>query len=187
MQGLTALGALSSNIQSMIEKLTLNDAWLIHALGEKVHELREAARVQESERVVYEQVWEHEREARDKRFSVHRLSEGIFRVEGPQIERWVVQTDWGNEEALSFLQHRFGRIGLEKRLVAAGARNAVRLGADGLVVSNHGGRQLDGAIPTARALPRVVDIPKSALDSTWTTEIAKSEEPILIISEGVLM
>lgn len=34
---------------------------------------------------------------------------------------------------------------------------------------------------------RVVDIPKSALDSRWTTEIAKSEEPILIISEGVLM
>ena len=28
------------------------------------------------------------------------------------------------------------------------ARNAVRLGADGIVVSNHGGRQLDGAIPT---------------------------------------
>lgn len=33
----------------------------------------------------------------------------------------------------------------------------MRLGADGIVVSNHGGRQLDGAIPTARALPRVVD------------------------------
>ena len=30
-------------------------------------------------------------------------------------------------------------------------------GADGIVVSNHGGRQLDGAIPTARALPHVVD------------------------------
>ena len=29
---------------------------LVHALGEKVHELREAARVQESERVAYEQV-----------------------------------------------------------------------------------------------------------------------------------
>lgn len=37
------------------------------------------------------------------------------------------------------------------------ARNAVRLGADGIIVSNHGGRQLDGAIPTARALPRVVE------------------------------
>jgi L-lactate dehydrogenase (cytochrome) len=37
------------------------------------------------------------------------------------------------------------------------ARDAVRSGADGIVVSNHGGRQLDGAIPTARALPYVVD------------------------------
>jgi L-lactate dehydrogenase (cytochrome) len=35
------------------------------------------------------------------------------------------------------------------------AREAVRLGADGIVVSNHGGRQLDGAISTIRALPRV--------------------------------
>lgn len=33
----------------------------------------------------------------------------------------------------------------------------MRLGADGIVVSNHGGRQLDGAIPTARMLPRVAD------------------------------
>jgi 4-hydroxymandelate oxidase len=30
-------------------------------------------------------------------------------------------------------------------------------GAAGLVVSNHGGRQLDRALPTARALPEVVD------------------------------
>jgi L-lactate dehydrogenase (cytochrome) len=35
------------------------------------------------------------------------------------------------------------------------ARDAVRLGADGLVVSNHGGRQLDGALSTARALPSI--------------------------------
>ncbi|WP_435331382.1 alpha-hydroxy-acid oxidizing protein, partial [Klebsiella pneumoniae] len=42
-------------------------------------------------------------------------------------------------------------------LDAEDARNAVRLGADGIVVSNHGGRQLDGAIPTARALPRVAE------------------------------
>ena len=37
------------------------------------------------------------------------------------------------------------------------AREAVRLGADGIVVSNHGGRQLDGAPSTLRALPRVRD------------------------------
>ena len=38
-----------------------------------------------------------------------------------------------------------------------GAAVAVEAGADGVIVSNHGGRQLDTAIPTARALPDVVD------------------------------
>jgi L-lactate dehydrogenase (cytochrome) len=37
------------------------------------------------------------------------------------------------------------------------AREAVRLGADGLIVSNHGGRQLDAAASTARALPKVAE------------------------------
>lgn len=37
------------------------------------------------------------------------------------------------------------------------ARDALRLGADGVVVSNHGGRQLDGALSTAKALPAIAD------------------------------
>lgn len=37
------------------------------------------------------------------------------------------------------------------------ARKVVALGADGLVVSNHGGRQLDGALSSARALPAIAD------------------------------
>jgi isopentenyl diphosphate isomerase/L-lactate dehydrogenase-like FMN-dependent dehydrogenase len=37
------------------------------------------------------------------------------------------------------------------------ARQAVRLGANALVVSNHGGRQLDGAQATISALPAVAD------------------------------
>jgi L-lactate dehydrogenase (cytochrome) len=37
------------------------------------------------------------------------------------------------------------------------AREAANSGADGVVVSNHGGRQLDGALSTARALPRIAD------------------------------
>lgn len=36
------------------------------------------------------------------------------------------------------------------------ARCAADAGADAVVVSNHGGRQLDGALPTLRALPEVV-------------------------------
>jgi len=37
------------------------------------------------------------------------------------------------------------------------ARDAVAFGADGIVVSNHGGRQLDGVLSTARALPAVAE------------------------------
>ncbi|GAA0953041.1 alpha-hydroxy acid oxidase [Kribbella koreensis] len=37
------------------------------------------------------------------------------------------------------------------------AVRAVQVGADGIVVSNHGGRQLDGAVASVNALPRIVD------------------------------
>jgi L-lactate dehydrogenase (cytochrome) len=37
------------------------------------------------------------------------------------------------------------------------ARHAAEAGVDGIVVSNHGGRQLDGVSSTARALPRVAE------------------------------
>ncbi|WP_448954313.1 FMN-dependent L-lactate dehydrogenase LldD [Labrys neptuniae] len=37
------------------------------------------------------------------------------------------------------------------------ARDAVKFGADGIVVSNHGGRQLDGVLSSARALPAIAD------------------------------
>jgi L-lactate dehydrogenase (cytochrome) len=42
-------------------------------------------------------------------------------------------------------------------LTVEDARAAVREGADAIVVSNHGGRQLDGTPATAEVLPRVVD------------------------------
>ena len=41
-------------------------------------------------------------------------------------------------------------------LSADDARHALDAGAAGVVVSNHGGRQLDCSYPTARALPEVV-------------------------------
>ena len=37
------------------------------------------------------------------------------------------------------------------------ARAAAELGADGIVVSNHGGRQLDGVLSSIRALPAIAD------------------------------
>lgn len=37
------------------------------------------------------------------------------------------------------------------------ARDAAKAGAQGLIVSNHGGRQLDGVVSSVSALPRIVD------------------------------
>jgi 4-hydroxymandelate oxidase len=44
------------------------------------------------------------------------------------------------------------------------ARLAAAHGASAVVVSNHGGRQLDGTIATADALPEVVDAARDALE-----------------------
>jgi L-lactate dehydrogenase (cytochrome) len=50
-----------------------------------------------------------------------------------------------------------GRIILKGVLDEADAREAVRCGVEAIVVSNHGGRQLDGAPSVARMLPRIAD------------------------------
>ena len=86
-----------------------------------MRELREAAREQEAQTAQFDYVWEHKRETRDAKFEVVQLSEHVFRVVGPRVERMVVQTDWENEEAIAFLQHRFKRMGVDKALDAAGA------------------------------------------------------------------
>ncbi|MDO4501636.1 MAG: GTPase ObgE [Coriobacteriia bacterium] len=93
------------------------------AIATKVHELREEARKLLESEVVFDHVWEHKRLERDRRFSVTKLSDGIFRVTGGQVERMVVQCDWENEEAIAFLQHRFKRLGVDQALEKAGARD----------------------------------------------------------------
>ncbi|HCR98766.1 MULTISPECIES: FMN-dependent L-lactate dehydrogenase LldD [Halomonas] len=50
-----------------------------------------------------------------------------------------------------------GKLIIKGLLDKEDARDAVRMGADGIVVSNHGGRQLDGAISTAQALPHIAE------------------------------
>ncbi len=43
------------------------------------------------------------------------------------------------------------------------ARDAVAFGADGIVVSNHGGRQLDGVLSSAAAMPAIADAVKGKI------------------------
>jgi L-lactate dehydrogenase (cytochrome) len=54
-------------------------------------------------------------------------------------------------------EHWNGRLVVKGVLDPDDARRAVEAGVDGVVVSNHGGRQLDSVPSSVRALPDVVD------------------------------
>ena len=70
-------------------------------------------------------------------------------------ENFDASTSW---DAVEFIRnHWSGRIVLKGILDSQDAQQALSSGVDGIVVSNHGGRQLDGALSTARALPDIVD------------------------------
>lgn len=59
-----------------------------------------------------------------------------FRVRGERPERWVTQTDFGNDEAVGYLSDRLARLGVEARLVELGAEPGAEVvigGDDGWV------------------------------------------------------
>ena len=56
----------------------------------------------------------------DLGFVISRDSQG-FLVRGRKPERWVLQTDFNNDEAVGYLGDRLARLGVEKALVEAGA------------------------------------------------------------------
>lgn len=62
---------------------------------------------------------------------------------------------WGN---IGFIRNEWpGPIVLKGILDPEDARRAADLGVEGIVVSNHGGRQLDGVLSSAKALPPIAD------------------------------
>lgn len=67
--------------------------------------------------------WESLRKRRDNDLTIEREERHVWRVSGTAIERMVIQTDWDNDEAVAYLQHRFDRIGLDDQLIKAGACN----------------------------------------------------------------
>ena len=66
---------------------------------------------------------------------------------------------------LDFVRQNWdGPIVIKGVLDPADARDTVKAGAQGLIVSNHGGRQLDGVKSSISALPRIVDAVGGDLD-----------------------
>lgn len=64
------------------------------------------------------------------------------------------------------------------------AKDAVRFGADGIVVSNHGGRQLDGVLSTTRALPPIADAVKGELKILVDSGIRNGLDVVRMLAMG---
>jgi L-lactate dehydrogenase (cytochrome) len=70
-------------------------------------------------------------------------------------EQFDLQLDWGKIAKLKEMWD--GKLILKGILDAEDAKMAMAVGADAIIVSNHGGRQLDGAISSIRMLPSILD------------------------------
>ncbi|MEV6976299.1 alpha-hydroxy acid oxidase [Kitasatospora sp. NPDC093806] len=85
----------------------------------------------------------------------HRAGPGGSGIADHAREQFDPTLSWAD---LAWLRER-SRLPLVLKgvLTAEDARRAADHGVDAVVVSNHGGRQLDGALPALAALPEVVD------------------------------
>jgi GTPase len=54
-------------------------------------------------------------------FEVVRAGDNRFVVRGDKPRRWILQTDFGNDEAVGYLADRLARLGIEEALAEAGA------------------------------------------------------------------
>ncbi len=54
-------------------------------------------------------------------FEIIRTPEGAYLIRGEKPRRWLLQTDFSNDEAVGFLADRLARLGVEEALAEAGA------------------------------------------------------------------
>jgi L-lactate dehydrogenase (cytochrome) len=88
--------------------------------------------------------------------------ENSYATRGAPILSSRVARDFGAKDHLDWAHLALIRRQWKRTLVVKGimnhedARQVRDMGADGLIVSNHGGRQLDGAVSPLRVLPQIV-------------------------------
>lgn len=97
-------------------------------------------------------------------------------------EAFDLSLDW--ERIAEFRKMWGGKVILKGILDAEDAKKALAVGADAIVVSNHGGRQLDGAISSIRALPSILDAVGDKVEVHLDSGIRSGQDVLKALSLG---
>ncbi|MFY9211610.1 MAG: alpha-hydroxy acid oxidase [Aestuariivita sp.] len=97
-------------------------------------------------------------------------------------EQFDLSLDWKKVEKL--MEMWGGKVILKGILDAEDAKMAAKLGADAIVVSNHGGRQLDGALSSIRMLPQILDAVGDKVEVHLDSGIRSGQDVLKAVAMG---
>ena len=97
-------------------------------------------------------------------------------------EQFDPSLDWGKIAKLK--EQWGGKVILKGILDAEDAKMALQVGADAIIVSNHGGRQLDGAISSISALPSILDAVGDQIEVHLDSGIRSGQDVLKAMAMG---
>ena len=97
-------------------------------------------------------------------------------------EAFDMSLDWAR--IAEFRKMWGGKVILKGILDAEDAKKALAVGADAIVVSNHGGRQQDGAISSIRALPAILEAVGDKIEVHFDSGIRSGQDVLKALALG---
>lgn len=97
-------------------------------------------------------------------------------------EQFDPSLDW--DKVAKLKEEWGGKVILKGILDAEDARMALKVGADAIIVSNHGGRQLDGAISSIRALPSILEAVGDQVEVHLDSGIRSGQDVLKALAMG---
>lgn len=97
-------------------------------------------------------------------------------------EQFDPQLDWGKVAKLKEMWG--GKLILKGILDAEDAKMAADMGADAIIVSNHGGRQLDGALSSIRVLPEIMQAVGDRIEVHLDSGIRSGQDVLKALALG---
>ncbi|GIE29784.1 GTPase Obg [Actinoplanes italicus] len=155
------------------------------ALAKLVAEYRANKPVEEATRIVI-----RPRAIDDTGFTIEQDEDGVFVIRGTQVERWIKQTNFDNDEAIGYLGDRLERLGVETELAKKGAKagDPVRIGAREFDWQPNAGEYVSGPRGTDSRLEELDTRPSAAqrLAARKARRIRNDDELVHMSADGTV-